>query len=539
VPAVGSTVGEKYRIDRTIGAGGMGTIFAATHLHLGQPVALKFLSEKIRDSKSNVERFTREAKACAQLKSQHICRVSDFGIQDGLPYIAMELLEGIDLAQLLDRGPLGAETAVDYVLQACVGLAEAHGLGIVHRDLKPSNLFVTKHADGSPLVKVLDFGIAKFPVEGDERALTQTSTVVGSPGYMAPEQLRASKNVDSRADVWALGTILYELISRRHPFHASAVTEIAVKIAMDEPAPLVEAPPELARVVMKCLRKERDGRYRNASELAAALAPFARQGARAAAVAARFLHDGLDNRPTIQQPKPAGLPMANERPPAPPPRERSLGLIAALVVLAIGGAIGFVVVIASRGSKDKDPPPVAVRDEPKAKPSPEPAPIEVPVDAAPKPEIPTDVPPEKPPSAIPSTTQSSNSALAKVEVNEKLMRATAKLQAKGLLSDDVPEIAKLRTTVRKTLANDIALAGVLADRLLSAIEAFQVDEPFIRKKIARIANRIGTLRPPEPTKKELDDLMQEVEKFFNSGDYILANVQLSVAAGILARLPKR
>src|SRR5678815_45096 len=150
----------------------MGTVVAAEHVALGTPIALKFLSEKIKGSSSSVERFTREARASAQLKSEHVCRVSDFGVDGGVPYIVMELLEGTDLARVLDAGRVDVATATDYVLQACVGLAEAHALGIVHRDLKPHNLFLTKRPDGAPLVKVLDFGIAKIPV-GDDHALTR------------------------------------------------------------------------------------------------------------------------------------------------------------------------------------------------------------------------------------------------------------------------------------------------------------------------------------------------------------------------------
>ena len=287
MPTVGEIIAGKYRVDRQIGAGGMGTVVAATHLTLGTPVALKFLSDTIKGSANSIERFTREAKACAGLRSEHVCRVTDFGMHAEMPYIAMELLEGIDLARLIEGGVIDGGMAVDFILQACDGLAEAHAHGIVHRDLKPGNLFLTRRPDGTPLVKVLDFGVAKIP-QSEDTSLTKTSSVIGSPGYMAPEQLRSSKTVDTRADIWALGVILYQLVSKRHPFHAEAVTEIAVKIAMDDPEPLTEAAEPLRAVIMRCLEKEPERRFPDIASLAAALAPF-RIHDRAAAIASAKL----------------------------------------------------------------------------------------------------------------------------------------------------------------------------------------------------------------------------------------------------------
>lgn len=307
MPAVGDVIAGKYRVERQIGAGGMGTVVAATHVQLGTPVALKFLSDKIRDSAGSIERFTREARASAALRGEHICRVSDFGLHDGMPYIAMELLDGIDLAQLIANTSTATGMAVDFILQACSGLAEAHERGIVHRDLKPGNLFLTRRPDGTPLVKVLDFGVAKIP-QADDASLTKTSSVIGSPGYMAPEQLRSSKTVDNRADIWALGVILYELISKRHPFAAEAVTEIALKIAMDEPEPLVEAPDGLRAVVMRCLEKEPDGRFPDIASLSAALEPFAVRDRAAAIAAAKLWIEAPWSRPLLPTTKGTAAP---------------------------------------------------------------------------------------------------------------------------------------------------------------------------------------------------------------------------------------
>ncbi len=185
--APGTLLAGKYRVDRVLGQGGMGVVVAATHVYLGQRVALKFLLPQFLDNQTTVERFLREARASAALRGEHVCRVSDVGtLETGSPYIVMELLDGSDLATILtSHGPVPVELASHYVLQACVGLAEAHGLGIVHRDLKPANLFVTRRPDGTPLVKVLDFGIAKAQHDGSFD-LTQTATVMGSPGYMSP-----------------------------------------------------------------------------------------------------------------------------------------------------------------------------------------------------------------------------------------------------------------------------------------------------------------------------------------------------------------
>src|SRR5262249_17959342 len=183
-------------VDRILGVGGMGVVVAATHLQLGQPVALKFMLAEALAQPEAAERFLREARAAVRLRSQHVARILDVGtLETGAPYIVMELLEGMDLAQLLERRPLPPQAAVDYVLQACEAIAEAHANGIVHRDLKPANLFLARTPTGAPLVKVLDFGIAKAH-DPQLASVTQTSAVFGSPAYMSPEQLRSAKNVD-------------------------------------------------------------------------------------------------------------------------------------------------------------------------------------------------------------------------------------------------------------------------------------------------------------------------------------------------------
>jgi serine/threonine-protein kinase len=292
--AAGTVVGGKYRIDHVLGRGGMGVIAAATHVHLHQRVALKFLHREYATSPDVVERFVREARAAAALRSEHVCRVSDVGaLDDGAPYIVMELLEGTDLARLLaNHGPLPVPRACGYLLQACVGLAEAHALGIVHRDLKPANLFLAQRPGAPPLVKVLDFGIAKAPGgEGADFSLTTTKGVLGSPGYMSPEQLRSTRDVDVRSDVWSLGVILFELVSGRPPFTAESITDLAIRVWMDPRPPFVGRMPNgFDEVIDRCLAKRSAERYPDLASLAHALAPYAGpEGAELAMMVSRVL----------------------------------------------------------------------------------------------------------------------------------------------------------------------------------------------------------------------------------------------------------
>jgi serine/threonine-protein kinase len=270
--APGAVVAGKYQIESVLGRGGMGTVFRARHRHLGTSVALKFLHERLISDPNTVERFLREARASAALKGENVCRVSDVGSEGNAPYMVMELLEGIDLAYVLEEeGALTATRARDYILQACAGLAEAHANGIIHRDLKPSNLFLTKRPDGTPLIKVLDFGVAKAP-DSVQRNLTESSFTIGSPTYMSPEQLVSSKDVDARGDIWALGVILFELIQGTPPFSANTVVDLGISIANDPTPPLPDHRGGLEDIIHRCLQKDREQRYASARDLADALA---------------------------------------------------------------------------------------------------------------------------------------------------------------------------------------------------------------------------------------------------------------------------
>jgi len=287
----GQILAGKFRIERVLGQGGMGIVVAATHLQLDERVALKFLLPDALANPEVVERFAREARAAVKIKSEHVARVSDVGtLESGSPYMVMEYLHGEDLASWVRRnGAMAVPEAIEFLLQACEAIAEAHALGIVHRDLKPANLFVTRRVDGSPCIKVLDFGISKVTVPGapPEFGMTKTSTVMGSPLYMSPEQMSSSRNVDMRTDIWALGVILYESLTGRVPFEAETMPQLCGMILQDPPRPLhdlrPDLPPALQQVVLRCLEKNREQRWSTVAELAYALAPFGQAAAQRSA----------------------------------------------------------------------------------------------------------------------------------------------------------------------------------------------------------------------------------------------------------------
>jgi len=286
-PQPGDILAGKYRVERVLGVGGMGVVVAAHHIQLDERVALKFLLPQAVDSQEAVARFLREARAAVKIKNEHVARVTDVGqLENGAPYIVMEYLAGSDLSGWLEKhGALPIAQAVDFVLQACEALADAHSLGIVHRDLKPANLFCIQRSDGQLSIKVLDFGISKVMTpDSPGHGMTKTTALMGSPLYMSPEQMQQSKGVDARTDIWALGVILFELLCGRPPFDAEAVTELAIKVAM-EPAPSVrafraDAPPGLERAIARCLEKDRKNRFQTVGELAVALKEFGSSNAR-------------------------------------------------------------------------------------------------------------------------------------------------------------------------------------------------------------------------------------------------------------------
>lgn len=273
--APGQVLAGKYRVDGRLGGGGMSAVYLGFHLGLDQPIALKVLLPKLAANAQYVARFVREAKAAAKLRGNHVGRVLDVGTDAGAAFIVMELLEGEDLAALLaKRGTFEIAEAVDYIIQACDGLARAHAANIIHRDVKPGNLFLT-HVDGEPCVKVIDFGVAK-QIEEEQTQLTNTSEIFGSPAYMSPEQVRASKNVGPRSDVWSLGCVLYEFLTGEPPFSALSIISLTSLILSQPPAPLRGVPAELETIVLRCLEKDPQKRHASMIDLAIALAPFGR-----------------------------------------------------------------------------------------------------------------------------------------------------------------------------------------------------------------------------------------------------------------------
>jgi len=289
LPKAGAIVSGKYELVRLLGEGGMAYVFEATHQRLQQRVAMKILAPELARDAELVARFDREARAVAALRTRHVPRIMDVDVtSDGLPYIVMELLEGRDLdAELRARIRVPLDEAVDYVLQAAGAMAEAHDMGIVHRDLKPANLFLTR--DGAQrIVKVLDFGVSK--VLGATTKLTAAGAVMGTVLYMAPEQVKALPDVDTRADVWALGIILYELVAGRAPWDGGSADIARAIISKDVPDVRTWAavPDGFAAVLHQMLRRDRAARVASVRDVLAALAPFAPASSIGAAVAAPF-----------------------------------------------------------------------------------------------------------------------------------------------------------------------------------------------------------------------------------------------------------
>jgi serine/threonine-protein kinase len=430
--AVGDIIDGRYRVDRVLGVGGMGVVVAARHVKLGERVALKLLHPRLLGSREAVERFQREARAAARIKSHHVARVTDVGeLESGAPYMVMEYLQGIDLdAWLRDRGALSVAQAVTVVLQVCEALAEAHVLGIVHRDLKPANLFCVEHGDGHFTVKILDFGISKVMDPESDHKLTAVQSIMGSPIYMSPEQMQRKRNVDARSDIWSLGVILFELVTRRPPFEAESVAELAVQIAT-EPTPKLrerktDAPEALEQVIVRCLEKEREARFQNVGELAMALsdlAPPAAQPSVERILATLGATDsGVMSSPSLDtSPRRISSMVETVMSTAPeePPRRSRAGMIAA-------GLVGVVIVavVATWGIGRSSASPSAASEAPAASsPSPPPAPSASVVSASDPPPAsstaPTSMPsPSRVPSKVRAATTPGRAAPAKASTPE-------------------------------------------------------------------------------------------------------------------------
>jgi serine/threonine-protein kinase len=290
IPLAGETIANKYVIEAPCGRGGLAVVLSAIHSSLDRRVAIKMLLPEWAGYPEIVERFLREGRAATRIKSEHVVRVFDVGTLDsGAPYLVLEYLDGQNLDDVVTTwGPMPVPTAIDWVLQAAEAIAEAHAYGIVHRDLKPSNLFLTKRADGSACIKVIDFGLSKLtdPRMNDaNRRLTRPTDVMGSPHYMAPEQLRATRDADARVDLWALGAVLHELITGQPPFRADTVPELCATV-LTQPAPPLSSlrpnvPAAVEQAVLRCLEKDPRTRFATIAEVARAVAPHGTAIARA------------------------------------------------------------------------------------------------------------------------------------------------------------------------------------------------------------------------------------------------------------------
>jgi eukaryotic-like serine/threonine-protein kinase len=324
---VGAILDDRFEVLRLLGKGGMGVVLEVKHLGLRQRVALKLLRPDVAPSVA--ARFVREAHAAARLKSEHVVRIMDVGkLSSGVPFIVMERLEGTDLARrLLAKRRLDFEEVLDYLFQTLEALAEAHQLGVIHRDLKPANLFVAKTTGTSHAIKVLDFGISKLSqldtTTQDE--LTAAKTVLGSPLYMSPEQLRDARSVEPSSDIWSLGVIAYEMLTGRLPFQALTFPDLVNAVVRGSFAPLAEQCPhlplELGHVIERCLEKDPERRFSSAKALTVALAPWANTPERMVSIE-RIVHvrSSRPPKPSDSTPPPA----RSSEPPLPASPKRHL-----------------------------------------------------------------------------------------------------------------------------------------------------------------------------------------------------------------------
>jgi eukaryotic-like serine/threonine-protein kinase len=366
-------IAGKYRLERVLGQGGMGVVHAAEHVDLQKPVAIKILRDELTAQVELVERMLTEARTVARLRSEHVAVVIDVGrLENGAPFIVMEYLDGCDLGtHLCESGRLSVEVAVDYVLQACEAVAEAHAAGIVHRDLKPENLFLSARTDGEPIVKVLDFGISRNMQSGEREP--SDGLIAGSPDYMAPESMRLGSPIGPAADIWSIGAVLYELFTGQRPFEGDTVSETCTRVLSSPPvAPRHLEPtiqPALQAVVLRCLRKDPGERFASVVELAKALAPFGGEGA--FDQARRIERVAAGGRWSPHTAKRANVVSFSDLPnstsavvsgPAesdtsaamtPPPRSRWHVPVVAVVIAAAAAAAGFTVV-------EREPAPSAV-----------------------------------------------------------------------------------------------------------------------------------------------------------------------------------
>jgi eukaryotic-like serine/threonine-protein kinase len=306
-PLIGRVFEGKYRLDEPLGGGGMGTVYRATHLLIDRPVALKVLSQRFVGDQTAQQRFRREARAAGRMQHPNAVTVTDFGAtSDGYLYIVMELLEGRTLRDLLaHEAPLDPARAVSLMLQACAAVGAAHDAGLIHRDLKPANIFIEQRPNFPAVVKVLDFGVAKFVVEehdDDYNTVTQVGALIGTPRYMSPEQCAGTVGLTPAADVYSLGIILYEMLTAVTPFNGETHLAIALKQVSEPPQPpreiVTSIPAAIEQVVLHALAKNPNERPRDANEL--------RRELHATAEVLGFEHAESSRGPTFESLRSAG-----------------------------------------------------------------------------------------------------------------------------------------------------------------------------------------------------------------------------------------
>jgi eukaryotic-like serine/threonine-protein kinase len=378
----GDIVADKYRIERLLGEGGMGTVYAANNQLTGRSVALKWLRPDLSLNAQYVERLMREARVAGRLDHPNIVNVFDAGFHSGSAFLVMELLRGESFDSWLRRGPQPAGTCLALLMPALRGVAAAHAAGVIHRDLKPDNIFLCTDSGGFiTQTKVLDFGIAKDINEGMDkhRSLTSPGALIGTIHYMAPEQVRSARSVDTRCDVYALGVILYHALSGSLPFGSESLGELIIEIAESKPEPLdqrcPELPPELSRTVMRAMSRDPATRFQSVAELARALEPWAggiRFDSR------EFLPSGEIS--TVFDSHTHGSSVAVAKPTAPASRGIPLFAWAPLALLAIGATVWFAWPKGSSTPPSEDPTLGAGSARPAPSAAPETHPFVAPVD---------------------------------------------------------------------------------------------------------------------------------------------------------------
>jgi eukaryotic-like serine/threonine-protein kinase len=363
-PEIGTRIADRYIVESVLGAGGMGIVLGVRDVESGEPRALKrlrladdegqptTLADSPTEAEQQSKRLLREARAMMQLESPHIVRVTDCGLDADGPYLVMERLEGADLADLspLDH-QMPAQDVAAIAIQVCEALAHAHAVGIIHRDIKPSNLFRCGGSNGD-LIKVLDFGISKLTTRAEwERtgSLTRSDALMGSPQFVSPEQLRDPRSVDVRTDIWSLGVVMYRLLAGQYPFGGSTLGELFVAVLEREPRPL-DVPDEIAEIVSRCLRKDRNERYADVGELATALAPHVPKpwGELATSIRKR-----VGTKATVAPAKSLAPPPQKPSEKPSEPRTVRLSTVAAVGAIALG-----VVAVAFARSEPRPPAPV-------------------------------------------------------------------------------------------------------------------------------------------------------------------------------------